>query len=116
MRLSSIITLIACLLFSSLNAAGQSVRAGAVDGKRSAAAEFEEGQNAQQRGEMNSAVRLYTSAINSDPALYQAYYHRATALISLNRVSEAEADLKKVIEMKPDFARAHRLLGQIRVD
>jgi tetratricopeptide (TPR) repeat protein len=116
MRLSSAITLIAFLLFSSPYAVAQSARAAPVDAKRGAAAAFEEAQNAQQRGEMNTAIRLYTNAIASDPALYQAYYQRATALISLNRDQEAEADLKKVIDMQPDFARAHRLLGQILLD
>ena len=36
------------------------------DGKQSAAAAFEEGQTAQQRGDLNSAVRFYTKAIAAD--------------------------------------------------
>jgi tetratricopeptide (TPR) repeat protein len=116
MHLSSALTLIAFLLFISPGVSAQSARANSVDAKQSAAAAFEQGQNAQQRGELNSAVRLYTNAITSDPTLYQAHYQRATALIALGRDAEAEADLKKVIEVKPDFARAHRALGQILLD
>jgi tetratricopeptide (TPR) repeat protein len=116
MRLSSAITLIAFLLFISPDVFAQSARASSVDARQSAAAAFEQGQNAQQRGELNSAVRFYTSAITSDPTLYQAHYQRATALIALGRDAEAESDLKKVIEAKPDFARAHRTLGQILLD
>ncbi|HKP84634.1 MAG TPA: tetratricopeptide repeat protein [Blastocatellia bacterium] len=114
MGVFSNITLIAFMLFASPYAPAQSAR-GQADTK-SAAAAFEEGQNAQQRGDLNSAVRLYTSALASDPALYQAYYQRATALIALGRDKEAEPDLKKVIELKPDFARAHRALGNILLD
>lgn len=116
MHLSSPLILIAFLLFISPDVLAQSARASSVDAKQSAAAAFEQGQNAQQRGELNSAVRLYTNAITSDPTLYQAHYQRATALIALGRDVEAEADLKKVIEVKPDFARAHRALGQILLD
>ncbi len=116
MRLSSTIILIALLLLAPLSVLAQTARSSSVDTKQGAAAAFEQGQNAQQRGELDSAVRFYTSAINSDPTLYQAHYQRATALITLGRDKEAEADLKKVIEAKPDFARAHRAMGQILLD
>ncbi len=86
------------------------------DVKQSAAAAFEEGQSAQQRGDLNSAVRFYTKAIAADQSLFQAYYQRATALLGLGREGEAEADLKKVVEIEPTFARAHRGLGQMLLD
>ena len=86
------------------------------DVKQSAAAAFEEGQTAQQRGDLNSAVRFYTKAIAADQSLFQAYYQRATALLGLGREGEAEADLKKVVEIEPTFARAHRGLGQMLLD
>ncbi|HSB12581.1 MAG TPA: tetratricopeptide repeat protein [Blastocatellia bacterium] len=94
----------------------QSNRATIVDTKQAAVTAFEEGQNAQQRGDLHSAVRLYTNAVSFDPSLYQAYYQRATALAALGRDKEAEADLKKVNELEPKFARAHRALGQILLD
>ena len=81
-----------------------------------AAAAFEEGQSAHERGDLQSALRAYGVAIQSDPSLFQAYYQRATAFISLRRVNEAEADLKKAIELQPGFARAHKMLGQILLD
>ena len=95
---------------------GQSTRATSDGGKHSAAAAFEEGQNAQQRGDLNTAVRFYTTAISADASLFQAYYQRATALLGLGRESEAQADLRKVTELQPDFARAHRGLGQMYLD
>lgn len=109
-------TLIVFILSVSVLVLSEPARSGQDDAKQKAVAAFEEAQNAQQRGDMASAVRLYTNAIASDPTLYQAYYQRATALVTLGKDKEAEADLKKVIELKPDFARAHRALGLILLD
>ena len=61
-------------------------------------------------------MKLYTAAVSSDPSLFQAYYQRATALLALGRENDAETDLKKVTELEPKFARAHRALGQMWLD
>jgi tetratricopeptide (TPR) repeat protein len=116
MRLSTFAALFILLSFVSTSALAQPPRANSADVKQSAASAFEEGQNAQQRGDLNSAVRFYSSAITSDPSLFQAYYQRATALVALGRDADAEPDLIKAIELRPDFARAHRALGQILLD
>lgn len=83
---------------------------------QSAAALFENGQTAQEKGDFPAAVNSYTQAIKLDPTLFQIYYQRATSYLALGRTAEAEADLQKTIELKPDFARAHRALGQILLD
>jgi protein O-GlcNAc transferase len=83
---------------------------------QSAAQAFEEGQNFQERGELNNALRMYSAAITAEPKLFQAYYQRATVYISLGRDREAQDDLKKVLELKPDFARAYRAIGPIYLD
>ena len=108
---STILLILACQVVS-----GQSTRATSDGGKRSAAAAFEEGQNAQQRGDLSTAVKFYTTAISADASLFQAYYQRATALVGLGREAEAQADLQKVTELEPTFARAHRGLGQLFLD
>ncbi|HYP25699.1 MAG TPA: tetratricopeptide repeat protein [Blastocatellia bacterium] len=109
-----LLALFSLAAFASSSAQGPAGRQG--DVKQAAVAAFEQGQNAQERGDSNTAIRYYTQAITSDPALFQAYYQRAVALISLNRDAEAESDLRKVIELDPSFARAHRALGQILSD
>ncbi len=116
MRLCSLIALtIICLLTGTATA--QTRRAAAADDARQrAVAAFEEGQAAQERGDHLSAVRAYTTAIAADATLFQVYYQRAVAYASLNRGGEAEADFRKVIELNPDFARAHRGLGQLLLD
>ncbi|MEK6408609.1 MAG: tetratricopeptide repeat protein [Acidobacteriota bacterium] len=116
MRLLAVAASVILVAFPSRVAFAQSPRATSADSKHSAAAAFDEGQNAQQRGDLNSAVRFYTTAIVAEPSLFQAYYQRATALLKLGREPEAETDLKKVIQLEPSFARAHRSLGQIWLD
>lgn len=116
MRLSALTILITVIVFLSPPASAQSRHTASSDTKQNAAVAFEEGQNAQQRGDLNSAIRSYTVAISADPSLFQAYYQRATALAALGREAEAEADLKKVLELEPKFARAHRALGTILLD
>jgi len=117
MRFSSLLTAVAVPLFLVvISASAQSSRSTISDTKQAAVAAFEEGQNAQQHGDLSSAVRFYTNAISLDSSLYQAYYQRATALAGLGREREAEADLRKVNEIEPNFARAHRALGQILLD
>ncbi len=116
MRLLVFLASIILLFLPSRVVSGQSARATSDGGKHSAAAAFDEGQNAQQRGDLNSAVKFYTTAIAADASLFQAYYQRATALLGLGREAEAQADLKKVTELEPGFARAHRGLGQMFLD
>ena len=116
MRVFSLAGPIVLTLFCLSVASAQSSRALSSNEQRSAAEIFDDGQSAQQRGDLHSAVKLYTAAVTSDPSLYQAYYQRATALLGLGRESEAEADLKKVIELEPKFARAHRAIGQMWLD
>jgi tetratricopeptide (TPR) repeat protein len=103
-------------LFSVILTSAQVRRTPLANQPQSAAEAFNEGQNAQEKGDFNNAIRLYTAAINAEPKLFQAYYQRATAYLSLSRDREAEADLKKVLELNPDFARAHRAIGQIYLD
>ncbi|MFY9574490.1 MAG: tetratricopeptide repeat protein, partial [Blastocatellia bacterium] len=116
MRLFAVLASLIFLAVPSPIISAQSSRASSDDSRLRAAAAFDEGQNAQQRGDLNSAVRLYTAAIAADPALYQAYYQRGTALIGLGRERDAEADLKKVTALEPKFARAHRALGLMFLD
>ncbi len=116
MRLLVFLASIILLLLPLRVVSGQSARATSDGAKHSATAAFDQGQNAQQRGDLNSAVKFYTTAIAADASLFQAYYQRATALLGLGREAEAQADLKKVTELDPNFARAHRGLGQMFLD
>src|SRR5438132_5543202 len=91
------------IVISSLSLPAQSRGTISSNPQRSASESFDEGQNAQQRGDLYTAVKLYSAAVSSDPSLFQAYYQRATALLALGREGEAEADFKKVTELEPKF-------------
>src|SRR2546423_12015146 len=94
MRLSRFIIVVTLLIIASPICRAQT---NGHNENRQAAAAFEAGQNAQQRGDHSAAVRYYSNAINAAPSLYQPYYQRATALMALARDKEAEVDLRKVI-------------------
>ncbi|HLG16219.1 MAG TPA: tetratricopeptide repeat protein [Blastocatellia bacterium] len=115
MRLVWVTLLSAFFLLSASQSTAQPPLSNSGKTTQSASA-FEEGQNAQERGDHGTAVRLYTIAINADPKLFQAYYQRGVALAALGRATDAEADFRKVIELEPAFARAHRGLGQVLLD
>lgn len=115
MRLSCL-TLSIFLLLIAQPVVGQTRRAASGEARQNPAEAFEQGQNAQERGDLNTAVRLYSVVIAAEPSLFQAYYQRGVALMDLGRASEAESDLKKVIELQPDFARAHRAMGLLLLD
>src|SRR5207247_7589886 len=87
-RLMALVVFLLLFAFPSHVTFAQAAQATSADGKHSAAAAFDEGQSAQQRGDLTSAVKFYTTAIVADPALFQAYYQRATALIGLGRETE----------------------------
>lgn len=113
MQLLGLVSLLVSTLFSTplpLTASAQQAP------QQRAAAAFEAGQNAQERGDTNGAIRFYTTAIDLAPELFQPYYQRAVALMSLGRDSEAEKDFQKVLQLKADFAQAHRGLGQVFLD
>ena len=116
MRLLGSLTLVTMVLIAEAVTPAQSSRTNSDNIKQDPAAAFEAGQNAHQKGDLDSAIRLYTVAVTADPALFQAYYQRAIALTNLHRDSEAEADLRRVVVLKPDFSRAHRSLGRLLLD
>lgn len=112
-RLLPAVLLVGLLLFVCALAHPQSRPSGQ---QRDAASAFEDGQNAQEHGDLTNAVKFYTEAISANGKLYQAYYQRGTAFMSLHRAQDAEADLKKALELEPTFTRAHRALGLLMLD
>jgi tetratricopeptide (TPR) repeat protein len=108
--------IIVIILAASFSAGAQVHGSTTSNEEQEAAALFEQGQTAHEKGNLNNAVRLYTSAVKIDPSFFQAYYQRSVALIALDRPAEAESDLRKTLELEPRFARAHRGLGRLLLD
>src|SRR5262245_12503341 len=97
----------------------------AKDQGKQAAALFEAGQNAHQKGELEKAVELYGQALGRDPSLWQAEFQRAAAYFSLNRLADAKSSMLAVIKQLSEFgdapearqvtSRAQILLGEIEL-
>src|SRR5215813_6542356 len=130
-RTASLILIGVCLAASSTFAqqsgrgkqAAKSAEVEAKDPLKQAAALFEAGQNAHQKGELEKAVELYGEALGRDPSLWQAEFQRGAAYFSLNRLSDAKASMLGVIKQLAEFgdapearqvsSRAQILLGEI---
>ncbi len=57
-------------------------------------------------------VERYSARIKQDPNDFDAYHHRAHALLELNRVAEAIDDLSQAIRLRPDDAHLLNIRGQ----
>jgi SpoVK/Ycf46/Vps4 family AAA+-type ATPase len=63
-----------------------------------------------EKGEFEQAIRLYDEAILREP-VYKYIYNRGLAYACLERYQEAQKDILRVTELKPDFAEAWYILG-----
>src|SRR5262249_53785554 len=112
-RLLPAVLLVGLLLFVCALAHPQSRPSGQ---QRDAASAFEDGQNAQEHGDLTNAVKFYTEAISANGKLYQAYYHRGTAFMSLHRAQAEEAALNSVIAQVTWCTPAKRALGLLMLN
>jgi tetratricopeptide (TPR) repeat protein len=54
---------------------------------------------------------MLSKAVKENPSSYELLYDRAMAAERIDRIDVMERDLKRVIEMKPDYAHAYNALG-----
>lgn len=64
-------------------------------------------------GKQNDAIELYASAIASDPMFVEPYLNVARLFLDLSEFKLAEPYVRKSIEIEPDNAEAHFMLGII---
>ena len=72
---------------------------------------FQQGNTYRRLGRMEEAIECYSRAINLDPGMADAYYHRGIAYGELCDFDRAIADYTKAITLNPDFAEAHCRCG-----
>jgi len=75
---------------------------------------YRKANNFYEHGEFENAIELYNKAIakaRQDDPIYKYYYNRGLSYACLERYAEAQADILKVIELKPDFAEGYYILG-----
>ncbi|TAE51678.1 MAG: tetratricopeptide repeat protein [Bacteroidetes bacterium] len=66
------------------------------------------------REEVNEAVSDFTISVSRDPGFADAWYSRGYCyFMGENRLDEAIGDFRKVLEINPQYAQAHFMLGSI---
>src|SRR5579862_36537 len=66
--------------------------------------------------EWQATYEMLTKAVDEYPESYELIYDRAMAAERVNKLDVLEADLRKVIKMKPDYAHAYNALGYTLAD
>ncbi len=74
---------------------------------------FELGQNAHARGDFERAVEFYQQALKVRPEFPEAEFQLGSALTSLDRLPEAEAALRRSLELRRNWALPYSSLGTL---
>ncbi len=75
--------------------------------------EFEAGKKAEQRGEMEVAVRLYEAALHEAPDFYPALNSLGIRHLQKGEVRAAETEFRRVIELNQNGSQAYFNLGNV---
>src|SRR5215470_14879336 len=67
-------------------------------------------------GHYDEALSLIDKVIAKNPDNAVLVYERAMILVDAGHLDRSEADLRKSVELKPDFYDAQRILGRILLD
>lgn len=65
---------------------------------------FNQGQDAHEKGDLQTALKFYEEAIKLAPEFPEAEYQRGAVLTSLGKINEAEKAFRRAIELKEDWA------------
>ena len=64
-------------------------------------------------GRFDEAIGFYEQVITSDPLRFGSRNNLGLALYYSGRLTEAEAEFRKLLELRPGFGRAHCQLGKV---
>lgn len=103
-------------LFFSITAALLITGAAAAQDFPSDPYEFLQAKLAAAEGRFDDALALLDKVIQKNPSDFVLRYERASILADAGRLDRAEAELRKVIELKGDFYDARRLLGRMLLE
>jgi tetratricopeptide (TPR) repeat protein len=74
---------------------------------------FQQGQDAHGAGDLARALELYERALKLRPEFPEAEYQRATALVALNKLPEAEKGFRRAMELQPEWTLPLLTLGKL---
>ncbi|KAH6575146.1 hypothetical protein BASA60_005167 [Batrachochytrium salamandrivorans] len=70
-----------------------------------------QGNKAFSSGEFESAIKLFSQAIDLDPSNHVLYSNRSAAYASLHNYTDAVTDANKTIELRPDWVKGYSRKG-----
>src|SRR3982751_3364236 len=72
---------------------------------------FNEGQDAHEKGDVQTAIELYKKALVILPEFAEAELQKGNAQLSLNQTEEAERSFRRAVELRPAWRLALSSLG-----
>lgn len=85
------------------------------DDSGEAVALFNKGQDAQEKGDFETAIKFYEDALKIIPEFPEAEYQKGTAFLSLKKNEEAEKSFRRAVELKEDWTLPMAQLGSLLV-
>lgn len=76
---------------------------------------FNQGQDAHEKGDYRTALGFYDEAVKLLPEFPEAEFQRGNALVSLNRMPEAEKAFRRALELRADWTLPMTNLGALLV-
>ena len=76
---------------------------------------FNQAQDAHEKGDLPTALKLYDEALKLTPEFPEAEYQRGNAFVSLGKSNEAEKAFRRAIELRDDWTLPMVSLGSILV-
>lgn len=67
------------------------------------------------QGDFSGALDEYHSACDAEPEGYMNFFKRATVYLATGRTRQAETDLAKVLELRPDMKQARKTIAELRL-
>ena len=76
---------------------------------------FNLAQEAHEKGDLETALKLYGEALETEPEFPEAEYQRGTAYLQLNKFDEAEKSYRRALEIRENWTLAMSALGNLLV-
>lgn len=81
-----------------------------------AIAKFNEGQDAHEKGDFQTALKFYDEAIKIAPEFPEVEFQRGNALLSLKKTGEAEKAFRRAVELREDWTLPMASLGNLLIE
>ena len=77
---------------------------------------FNQAQDAHEKGDLETALKLYEEALKIVPEFPEAEFQRGNALLSLKKTDEAEKAFRRAIQLREDWSLPMTSLGALLVE